>query len=227
MRGTGAALLLSLTALNARADYASTVSGFTPVGYWRFNETATAPAQNSVSNASTMGSVLNGYVVRDVVKGEPGKVGTSVRLTNPSVAAGYCGSKIDVPFNYALNVAGAFSVEFWLKAASLGADATGMAIVSSMMQDFAASSRTGFLIYLNSAGRLEFRQGNASGYVGTMNNLASLPGHAMNTSVFRHVVCSFDGTVSRIYVDGSLSASFTLSAEIGRASCRERVYSSV
>ncbi len=195
----------------AQSDFPTTVESLGPVGYWRFNETATAPAVNKVVNASTLGSVLDAAVILDVGKAEPGIVGTSVRLKNPGVAAGYCGSKLDVPFNAALNKAGPFSVELWIKPASLGSDTTGMAILSSLMGDFAPSQRTGYLIYLNSAGRFEFRLGNSGGYVGTVNN-ADKPQLNAATDKWRHVVCLFDGVQTQIIVDGQLAASRTLTA---------------
>ena len=158
-----------------------------------------------------MGSVLDGYLVLDAVKGQTGVVGNSLRLSNPGVAAGYCGSKLEIPFNYALNKSGAFSFECWVKPNSLGADGTGMAVFSSMMNDFAPSSRRGYLMYVNNNGRFEFRLGNASGYVGTVNNAAN-PSYNAALGIWRHVVCVFDGTRTKIIVDGVNVASVTLTA---------------
>src|SRR4029079_16240569 len=130
-----------------------------------FGETAASPALNRITNASPLGSVIDGAVILDADKGEPGIVGNGVRFHNPSVDAGYCGSKVDVPFNAALNKSGPFSVEFWVKPNALGADATGMAVVSSMMNDFVASGRRGYIVHINKDGRFEFRLGNSGGYV--------------------------------------------------------------
>lgn len=206
---TGACLLVVLAAFPARADYPSSVSALNPLAYWRFNETASSPALNKVANSSSMGSVLDGYVVAEAALGEPGIVGNSVRLFNAGSAAAYCNGKIDVPYHPALNKAGAFSVECWIKPNSLG-DATGMAIFSSMMQDFAASARTGYLLYINVNGRLEFRLGNTGGYVGTVNT-GSSPLNAV-VGQWRHVVCVFDGAVNRIYINGQQVVSLTLTA---------------
>jgi len=205
------ALALASTFSPARADYSNTVATLGPVGYWRFNEPAGSPPLNLAVNASTMGSILDGAIVLDVDKGVAGKVGQAARFHNPGVAAGYQGSKIDVPFNAALNKSGPFSVECWVNPAALGTDATGMAILSSMMNDFVASSRRGYLIYINTAGRFEFRLGNSLGYVGTVNNAAT---PALNGAVgqWRHVVGVFTGTDTQLIIDGVLAASTTLTA---------------
>ncbi len=207
-----AALLTLIAGANvARADYSTAVSALNPLGYWRFDDTGTSPAQNKVSNASPLGSALDGAVVLDVGKGEPGAVGNSLRFRNPGVAAGYQGSKLDIPYSAALNKRSAFSVECWIKPASLGADATGMAVYSSMMNDFVPSGRRGYLLYMNSAGRFEFRLGNSGGYVGTVNN-AAMPAYNAATDKWRHVVSIFDGAETRIIVDGVVVASRVLTA---------------
>ncbi len=201
--------LLFCSSLHTRADYASTVSALNPAGYWRFNETATMPPLNRVPNASSLGSVLDGYAILDATKGEPGVVGNAMRFFNNGVAAGYCGSKVDVPFNYALNPVGPFSVELWFKPNALGADATGMAIFSSMQGDFVSSARIGYLMYVNNSGRFEWRLGNSGGYVGTVNNSAN-PSFNAAVGTWRHVVAVFDGAQNRIFVDGVNVANLTL-----------------
>lgn len=199
------------TAAIAQSDFPTTVESLNPIGYWRFNETTPSPALNKAVNASPLGSILDAGVILDVGKGEPGVVGKAVRLSNPGVAAGYCGSKLDVPFNAALNKSGPFSVELWFKPASLGSDATGMAVLSSLMGDFSPSTRSGYLIYINSSGRFEFRLGNSGGYVGTVNSAAN-PQLNAAPDKWRHLVCVFDGGQTKIIVDGQLAASQTLTA---------------
>ena len=109
-----AVAFLVFTAINStRADYASTVSGYSPLAYWRFNETVATPPLNTVSNFGSLGSTANGYAVNGAIKGEAGIVGSSVRFTNPANAIEFSGSKIDVPFNAPLNSAPPFSIEFW------------------------------------------------------------------------------------------------------------------
>ena len=103
--GTAAILFIVAFLGSARADYSSVVLSNNPVGYWRFDETAASPPLNKITNASTLGSVADGYVVDGAAKGQPGIVGNSVRFSNPQAVtnAGFLGSKIDVPYNAALN----------------------------------------------------------------------------------------------------------------------------
>ena len=164
-------LLLALTARTPlRADYASTVQALGPVGYWRLNETNNSPGLKRLANLGELGSAADGYAVLTAATGLPGRVGSCVRLYNSTNALGWCGSKVDINYHPTLNKSGSFSVEFWVKPNTLGADATGFCPLSSMMNDFGASSRSGYLFYINNTGRVEFRLGNASGYVGTVNN---------------------------------------------------------
>src|SRR5215467_12390916 len=119
------AAALALFCASAQAsDYPTTVLSHSPLGYWRLNETASSPAINKVANS---GSVFNadGYVVLDVATGETGAnaiAGNAIRLVNIGGTVGYCGSKVDVPFNPALNPNPPFSIEFWAKPNSLGGD---------------------------------------------------------------------------------------------------------
>ena len=156
---TAASLVLLCGTISARADYSNTVGSLNPLAYWRFNETALSPALNKVTNASTFGPTLDGAVVLNVGKGQSGIVGTAIRFTNNTADVGYAGAKADVPFNFALNKAGPFSVEVWVKPSSLGSDATGFAVFSSMMNDFVASGRRGYLMYVNNEiGRASCRE---------------------------------------------------------------------
>src|SRR6185436_19562404 len=97
------------------ADYPTTVSGFNPVGYWRFDETAASPALNLCTNAGSLGSSADGNVILDVIKGQTGKVGNCIRLNNPGWTVGYAGSKVDVPWSGPLNPNPPFTIEFWAK----------------------------------------------------------------------------------------------------------------
>jgi hypothetical protein len=205
-----ASVLMAFATFTTRADYSNTVASFNPLAYWRFNEATASGPLNKSANATALGSVIDGYVSGDAVVGEPGIVGNAVRTINNGVVAGWDYGKVDVPYNAALNKSGAFTLEFWAKPNALGADTTGMAVVSSLMNDFAASSRRGYLVYINNTGRVEFRLGNVNGYVGTVNTGNS----ALNAVVgqWRHIVCVFDGATNRVYLNGVLSATLALTA---------------
>src|SRR5438309_1844899 len=125
-----AALALFCASVQA-ADYPTTVSSFNPLGYWHLDETTASPALNKVANSGSLGAAADGYVVLDVGKGQAGIVGNCIRLVNTGNTVGYCGSKVDVPFNPALNPKSPFSIEFWAKPNGLGSDATGFSPLSS------------------------------------------------------------------------------------------------
>jgi hypothetical protein len=63
----------AVAALVVRAVYPNIVAGFNPLAYWRFDETSPSPALNAVTNASSLGSILNGYIVADATLGEAGR----------------------------------------------------------------------------------------------------------------------------------------------------------
>src|SRR6188474_2784907 len=162
----GATLLAGLHCSNVMADYSNTVASYNPVGYWRFDDATASPALKRVANLGSLGSVADGYAAGSAVLGAPGALGTCVKLNN-LVGAGSCESKIDVPHNWGLNISGPFTLEHWVKLDPAAvADATGNASISSLMNDFAAANRSGFLFYIRPTGIVEFRLGNLAGYVG-------------------------------------------------------------
>ena len=166
-----AVLLSCLAAATARADYSNTVASFNPLGYWRFNETATAPALNTVANATSLGSIATGYVVGEAAKGEPGVVGNAIRFTN-AVGTAHCSAKVDVPYNAALNPQPPFSIEFWAKPSSQtlssSFDATGACPLSNFDPNFYPANRSGWLFYVAPTGKWNFRLGNTGGYAGNL-----------------------------------------------------------
>ncbi|HEX3359325.1 MAG TPA: LamG-like jellyroll fold domain-containing protein, partial [Tepidisphaeraceae bacterium] len=201
-----AASTLALACIAASAaDYQTTVSGFGPLGYWRLDETTTAPAVNKVSNVGSLGSSADGMVVLDVGKGEPGVVGNSIRLNNPGPTTGYAGSKVDVPYNAGLNPVPPFSIEFWAKPNSLaGTDSTGVCPLSSFdPNNFGGANRSGYLFYVNNSGTWQFRLGTVGGYAG----ICTASGANATLGVWQHIVGTYDGATARLYVNGNLAGS--------------------
>ena len=97
-------LLLALTVRTPlRADYASTVQALGPVGYWRLNETNNSPGLKRLANLGELGSTADGYAVLTAATGLPGRVGSCVRLYNPTNSLGCCGSKVDINYHPTLN----------------------------------------------------------------------------------------------------------------------------
>ncbi len=198
----GALALALYSALPLRADYASDVLAQSPLAYWRFNETAVAPPLDSVTNSGSLGTTGDGYVVLDVLKGQAGVVGSSIRLNNAGgPVIGYSGSKVEIPFNPALNPK-VFSIEFWAKPNSLPvSDATGLCPLSSFNQNwFGGANRSGWLFYVNNTGRWQFRLGLTSGYAAIC---SATSGNAV-AGVWQHVAVTYDGLTVYIYVNGVL-----------------------
>src|SRR5262249_23127948 len=156
------------------ADFASKVLALAPLGYWRFNESIPSPGLNKLTNSGSLGSAGDGYAVLDVIKGQSGIVGNCIRLNNTNGDPGYCGSKVDVPFNAALNPQPPFTIEFWAKPTILG-DSTGLCPISSMNpSDSSGGNRSGYLFYLPSSGKWNFRLGSTSGYAGVVTASTSI-----------------------------------------------------
>ena len=201
-RIAGAFLLTAAMVSTASADYISTMTSLGPVGWWRFTNTPVSTL-TIVTNGGSLGSAATGYVVEsgsDTPKlGQPGLIGTCATFYNPGNTVGNCDSKIEVPFNAALNANPPFSIEFWANPNSLGADSTGF----SPLENFNPSgnsggSRRGWLFYLNSAGRWNFRLGAYSGYA---LNLAASSGNA-TPGTWEHIVATWDGTNVVLYGNG-------------------------
>jgi hypothetical protein len=200
----GAALLAGAAPVLNAADYQSTLLSHNPLAYWRLDTTTAAPPLNKVANSGSLGSAGDGYAVLDVNKGQTGVVGNCIRLNNVSSTIAHCGSKVDVPFNAALNPS-TFSVEFWAKPNTLPAsDTTGVCPLSSFNQNwFGGANRSGFLFYVNNQARWNFRLGLTSGYAV---NLQASTGTA-SVGNWQHIVATYDGLTANIYANGVLIAS--------------------
>lgn len=191
--------LLSTSA--ARADYASTVSSYNPLGYWRLNETVATPPLNTVTNLGLLGSGANGYVVNGAIKGEAGVSGGSVRFINPSTSIEFSGTKVDVPYQAALNTSPPFSIEFWAKPNQLGTNDPGLCPLSNFDPNwYGGANRSGWLFYVNSNGVWYFRLGNTTG---TAVNLIATNGNA-TVGNWQHIVATCDGTNANLYANGVL-----------------------
>lgn len=200
--GVLACCLIGSAISSARADYASTVSGYGPLAYYRFNETIATPPLNTVANLGSLGAAANGYVVNGAAKGEAGVVGNSVRFSNPGTMIELSATKIDVPYQPLLNTA-TFSVEFWAKPNNLGTNDPGLCPISNFDPNwFGGGNRSGWLFYVNNSGVWYFRLGNTAA---TAINLVATNGFA-TVGNWQHIVGTYDGVTASLYANGVLIA---------------------
>jgi hypothetical protein len=220
----GMVILACCAGLAARADFPATVLSQGPVGYWRLNETVQPPpAPRSAEDIGSLGTAADGRYLFGPKRGEPGALtgssATSVRFFNPNLDPGYGGSKVEVPFNSALNPNGPFSVEFWAKPTTVVTN--DFCMVASINSDPAIGPspdtmpRAGWLFYqsTNAAGnQWQFRLGNAGTNTSTPNYLDgdAIRGGTVTTGAWHHIVGTFDGAEASLYVNGVSVASRTI-----------------
>ena len=198
----GFALLTIPAQVATSADYPTTVLSHNPLAYWRLDETTPAPALNIVSNSGTLGRAGDGYGVMDLVQGEPGIVGNSIRFNNPGPNTTHSSSKVDVPYNSAISRNFPFSVEFWAKPNSIsGTDSTGVCPITSLDNNwYGGANRSGWLFYCNNLGKWNFRLGLTSGYAA---NVVGTGGIA-TVGTWQHIVATYDGLTVKLYANGVL-----------------------
>jgi hypothetical protein len=206
------------TATVARADYPSTVLSHNPVGYWRFDETASTPASFTLANSGTVGSAGDAHALLTVANGVTGKVGKALKLVNPpvggSAATGHVENRADVYWNKGLNSPN-FTVEFWVQPSAhvfdgSSYDATGSCPISNFNPNNVPAGRVGWLFYLAPSGVWNFRLGLSSGYATTF----TAPSAPASAGVWQHIAASYDGSVARLYVNGVQAASANSSAAV-------------
>jgi hypothetical protein len=126
----GVVAVLCGVALSARADYASTVLGLAPVGYYRLNETVAPPAADIASNYGTAGAYGNAYYynlqpgadpANNATHGVPGALAGDTTDTAVTFDGGTQYVMMALPDkSNALNPQGAFTIEAWLNPATDG-----------------------------------------------------------------------------------------------------------
>lgn len=172
------------------ADFPNAILADGPLAYYRFGENITTPTFDTIVNSGTLGAAVNGVYTY------------SASLTHPVAgilpgngAASANGTILTAAYNAGLNPAGAFTIEGWLKPAVTNGAGVLTCALASM---HAANPRTGWLIYQSDTG-WNFRMYNG---VDTATTLSITGGGAPVAGNWYHLVVSFDGTTSRMYVNG-------------------------
>ena len=153
-----------------------------------------ASAQTTSINSGSLGAAGNGTNTVDAILGLPGAVSAG-----GDTAVGYAGgARTTVPFNSALNPAASspFTIEFWaMPTASDNDDAP-------MVNRIATGNRSGWVFFQRAAGTgWNFRMYNGNG-----STLGwDLTGGTSTLNAWSHVVATWDGSASILYVNGALA----------------------
>ncbi|MGI8966060.1 MAG: LamG-like jellyroll fold domain-containing protein, partial [Limisphaerales bacterium] len=163
-----------------------------PIGYWRFNET-TPITQDIATNRGTLGSTGDGLYKGVVLHQQTGAL-----VGDPNKATSFNGNYLSVPYTAGNNTA-TFTAEAWLKPAVANAGSTLTCPIASV---HVGSPRSGWLIYQSATG-WNFRTYNENG---TATAVSITGGPAPLAGQWYHVAATWDGTVGKVYVNGSLAA---------------------
>jgi len=171
----------------ANSYYQSVILGDLPAGYWRLDDTGGFAADTS-GNGHT--GTLHGGITK-------GLSGVALDGGSSMLFDGTTGN-IDIPYAASLVPAGAYSLELWL-----------------LMTGTFASPPRGMLCDENSA----FTKGckldvNTDGTISLQNNPAAVINSPSTPAfgVWHHIVGTYDGANSRLYIDGVLVAGPTAKA---------------
>lgn len=191
----GLAAVLAMISLTASADYASTLSGLGPLGYWRLNEpTQPIVPTYPLTNTSPAGATLNGLYYGVPTLQAPGAVAGDA-------AASFNGNLqyAESPYAAALNPSGPFTVEFWANITNDTAGAKSGVVSRYITVPGGPTAQRGYLFFANNGNTTwQFRVYN--GTAATTITDANTVDIAANT--WYHVVGVYDGANIHIYVNG-------------------------
>jgi RHS repeat-associated protein len=162
-------------------SYPAQVMTDDPVAYWRLGETTSASRVLDYSGDGGHGD-YNGGVghVPGVLEGD---------YDNAASFSGG-GEQIWVERSPALQLNGAFSIEFWAKLNSF------VNTYPGLIRKGAAATANGYLVWYSPDGSVNFKRNN--------NQTTSAPPGSLVSDRFRHFTVTYDGGRVRWYVDGEL-----------------------
>ena len=170
--------------------YSAAVLADAPTAYWRLGES---------SGVTAVDSGPNGFGGTYVATPTLGAAGALAGDSNTAVSFDGTTERVDVPYRASLN-GPQFSVEAW--AFVTGGAGRYRAIVSN--RDYAPGNARGWILYAAPDDTWRFWQGSGSG------NWHQTYGPPVQLNTWTHLVGTFDGTTSRLYVNGTLVASATV-----------------
>jgi len=197
LRTAACAAALALSVASAVADYSSTLTSLSPVGYWRLNEpTQPVVPTYPLTNNSSAGSALNGLYYGVPTLQDVGAV-------SGDAGANFNGSSqyAEVPYAAALNPTGPFTVEFWAYPTNVSAGAKSSVVSRYIPVTGGPAGQRGYLFFANNGNtKWQFRV--YDGAAGKTITAFDAPDVTLNT--WQHVVGVFDGTAISIYINGTL-----------------------
>ncbi|MEK7950531.1 LamG-like jellyroll fold domain-containing protein [Luteolibacter soli] len=196
-----AALLSASLLPTLRADYAAEVMSENPIVYYRFNDSvATDDLPSPAVNLGSAGAAANGGYTGGFVRGVPGALPGSA-----NTAVQGAGNLVEIPNTAAINNAGSFSAEVWLKPTSIPATGALISPIASFRENDNVYGRAGWLIYQGDAATgFNFRAYNRNGSTFTF-SITSGAG-TVTAGAWHHVVATWDSTTNqgKLYVNGVL-----------------------
>jgi len=170
-----------------------------PIAYFKLDECSGSTANDSSLNNNT-GTISIGASGSQTSAGSCNS-GTSTEAWNNGNSGKYNGSlKFDGTDDYvsaassnSLKLTSRGTISAWINAAAIGQFRTivDKGVNWSTSQDF-------YSLYLNSSNRATCTLGNTASSIATVTTQTN----ALSTSVWYHLVCTWDGTTMRIYVNG-------------------------
>ncbi|MGP8239594.1 MAG: LamG-like jellyroll fold domain-containing protein [Limisphaerales bacterium] len=194
LRTALAAAALWSAGLTARADYSSEVLALQPLTYWRFNETNTFSF--AATNLGTESTNSGLYSDPTYMQGQPGALAGS---SDTSARFDGVMSKIDVPFDAALNPA-SFTVECWANVQGMAGNYRSP--VTS--RESTAGVLAGYVFYAGAGNTWEFWTGNGTGWNSLVTTAAD--GGSVVMGAWTHLVGTYDATnmTMSFYINGAL-----------------------
>lgn len=178
-------------------SYEEVVASTKPLLWYRYNEMGPKPENPAAANSGSLGAAGDGAYEGSVTHPVPGAL-----VGSADMAAEFVGGTVSVPYNDALNPAGAFSVDCWIKPNGSG---NGMIVQEMINGENPGNTddRTGWGLRLNGTS-LRFYVGQQWG--APYYYYYTTAGDVVTPGEWQHVAMVYDGTAPSLYINGALVA---------------------